>query len=161
MERATISAIKNPVISIALIFDYPVDHNLATMHHFSGHYRERGNGFGALATGNGRIALPLARMFIVPGAKIVGKKLLIRAAPEFIDTSNEGENAEISPEKHSKKQNKKKQVGADRSKSCMSRKRKTPTTTTTTTTRKKKQKLSLQKKLFTKKSLQFFHQGKK
>ena len=31
--------------------------------HFSGHYRQRGSGFGALAAGIGRVALPLARRF--------------------------------------------------------------------------------------------------
>ena len=35
-------------------------HNQATMPHFSGQYRQRGSGFGALAMGIGRVALPLA-----------------------------------------------------------------------------------------------------
>ena len=41
--------------------------------YFSGHYRQRGSGFGALASGIGRIALPIARKFILPAAKRVGK----------------------------------------------------------------------------------------
>ena len=41
--------------------------------HFSGHYRQRGSGFGALAAGIGRVALPLARRFILPTAKRIGK----------------------------------------------------------------------------------------
>ena len=32
--------------------------------HFSGYYRQRGSGFGALAAGIGRVALPIARHFI-------------------------------------------------------------------------------------------------
>ena len=60
-------------------------HNQATMPHFSGHYRQRGSGFGALAMGIGRVALPLARKFIVPAAKRIGKELLVQAAPELID----------------------------------------------------------------------------
>ena len=44
--------------------------------YFSGHYRQRGSGFGALASGIGRTALPLARKFIIPAAKRDGKKLL-------------------------------------------------------------------------------------
>ena len=60
-------------------------HNQATMPHFSGHYRQRGIGFGALAMGIGRVALPLARKFIVPVAKRIGKELLVQAAPELID----------------------------------------------------------------------------
>ena len=31
-----------------------------SMPHFAGHYRQRGSGFGALAAGIGRVALPLA-----------------------------------------------------------------------------------------------------
>ena len=31
--------------------------------HFSGHYRQGGSGFGALAAGIGRVAQPLARRF--------------------------------------------------------------------------------------------------
>ena len=37
-----------------------------SMPHFSGHYRQIGSRFGALATGIGRVALPLARKFIWP-----------------------------------------------------------------------------------------------
>ena len=58
-------------------------HNQETMPHFSGHYRQAGSGFGALAMGIGRVALPLARKFIVPAAKRIGKELLVQAAPEF------------------------------------------------------------------------------
>ena len=39
-----------------------------SMPHFSGHYRQRGSGFGALAAGIGRVALPLAKKFIWPAA---------------------------------------------------------------------------------------------
>ena len=55
------------------------------MPHFSGHYRQRGSGFGALAIGIGQVALPLARKFIVPAAKRIGKELLVQAAPELKD----------------------------------------------------------------------------
>ena len=55
------------------------------MPHFSGHYRQRGSGFGALAMGIGRVELPLAWKFIVPAAKRIGKELLVQAAPEIID----------------------------------------------------------------------------
>ena len=59
-------------------------HNQATMPHFSGHYSQRGSGFGALAMGIGRNALLLAQKFIIPAAKRIGKKLLVQAAPELI-----------------------------------------------------------------------------
>ena len=37
--------------------------------YFSGHYRQRGSGFGALAPGIDRAALSIARMFLWPVAK--------------------------------------------------------------------------------------------
>ena len=40
--------------------------------HFSGHYRQSESGFGALAAGIGRVALPPARRFILPNAKRIG-----------------------------------------------------------------------------------------
>ena len=44
-------------------------------HYFSGHYRQRGSGFWALAAGFGRASLPIARKFFLPVAeKIVTKK---------------------------------------------------------------------------------------
>ena len=53
--------------------------------YFSGHYRQRGSGFGALASGIGRNALPLARKIIIPAANRVGKKLLLQSVPELMD----------------------------------------------------------------------------
>ena len=52
---------------------------------FSGHYRQRGSGFGALAAGIGRVALPFARRVILPAAKKLGRELLMSAAPKLID----------------------------------------------------------------------------
>ena len=62
-------------------------HNQANLPHFSGHYRQRGSGFGALALGIGRVALPLARKFVIPAAKKIGKELLLQAAPELIEVA--------------------------------------------------------------------------
>lgn len=59
--------------------------NQASLPHFTGYYRQRGSGFGALAAGIGRFALPLAKKFIIPAAKKIGKELLIQGAPELID----------------------------------------------------------------------------
>ena len=53
--------------------------------HFSGYYRKRGSGFGALATGIRRLALPLARRFILPTAKRIGKELLKQSVPVIVD----------------------------------------------------------------------------
>ena len=53
--------------------------------HFAGYYRLRGSGFGALAAGIGRDALPLARQYILPTVKIIGKELLKQSFPELLD----------------------------------------------------------------------------
>ena len=53
--------------------------------HFSGHYWQRGSGFGALAAGIGCVALLLARRFILPTAKRIGKELLKQSVPEILD----------------------------------------------------------------------------
>ena len=58
---------------------------VASLPHFSGHYRQRGSGFGALAAGMRRVALPLARRFILPGAKRIGRELLKQGVPELVD----------------------------------------------------------------------------
>lgn len=55
------------------------------MPHFAVHYRQRGSGFGAFAAGIGRFAFPLARKFILPAAKKIGRELLVQGAPELID----------------------------------------------------------------------------
>ena len=41
----------------------------ASLPHFSGHYRLRGSGLGALAAGIGRVAILFARRIILPAAK--------------------------------------------------------------------------------------------
>ena len=57
----------------------------SSLPYYSGHYRQRGSGFGALASGLGRIALTLAQKFILPAAKRVGKELLLQNVPELVD----------------------------------------------------------------------------
>ena len=57
----------------------------SSLPYFSGHYIQRGNGFGALASGKGRIVLPFARKFNLPAAKRVGKELLLQSVPELVD----------------------------------------------------------------------------
>ena len=57
----------------------------SSLPHFSGHYRQRAGGFGALASGIGRVALPLARKFVLPAAKRIGKELLLQGVPELMD----------------------------------------------------------------------------
>ena len=57
----------------------------SALSYFSGHYRQRGSGFGALASGIGRIALALARKFIIPAAKKVGIRLLLQSVPELME----------------------------------------------------------------------------
>ena len=55
--------------------------------HFSGHYRQRGSGFGALAAGIGRVALPLARKFLWPAIKKIACDILVQGAPELVEVA--------------------------------------------------------------------------
>ena len=74
-------------------------HIHANLPYFLGHYRQRGSGFGALALGTGRVALPLARKLVIPAAKKIGKELLLQAAPELIEFATK---RKISKQGHSK-----------------------------------------------------------
>ena len=100
------------------------------MLHFSGHYRQRGSGFGALAKGIERVALQLAQNFIVPAAKCNGKELLVQAAPELLDIATRKKTPEQAMKNTVKTQSKNKLVLDALSKSRMRRKRKKATTTT-------------------------------
>ena len=64
-----------------------------SMPHFSGHYRQRGSGFGALAAGIARVSLPLARKFLWPAAKKIGRDLLVQGAPELVDVATKRKSA--------------------------------------------------------------------
>ena len=44
--------------------------------YFSGHYCQRVIGFGVLAAGFGRAALPIARNFLWPVAKKIGREII-------------------------------------------------------------------------------------
>ena len=54
---------------------------------FSGHYSQRGSSFGALNAGIGRVASPLARKFVWPAAKRLGRELLMQGAPELVEVA--------------------------------------------------------------------------
>ena len=60
-------------------------HQQSVYPYFSGHYRQRGSGFGALVAGIGRAVLPIARKVFWPAAKRVGRKLIAQAAPEIVE----------------------------------------------------------------------------
>ena len=64
-----------------------------SMPHFSGHYRQRGSGFGALAAGIGRVALPLARKFLWPAAKKIGLDFLVQGAHELVEVATKRKTA--------------------------------------------------------------------
>ena len=63
----------------------------SALHYFSGHYRQRGSSFGALASGKGQIPLPLARKRILLAAKRVGKELLLESVPEWMLSEKKSE----------------------------------------------------------------------
>ena len=92
----------------------------ASLPHFSGHYRQRGSGFGALAAGIGRVAIPFARRFILPAAKKVGRELFMSAAPEQIDVAMKKKSPKQAL-KNTVSKTARKQLGGGR------RRRKTPT----------------------------------
>ena len=64
-----------------------------SMPHFSGHYRQRGSGFGALAAVIGRVALPLAGIFFWPAAKKIGRDLLVKGAQELVEVATKRKSA--------------------------------------------------------------------
>ena len=99
-------------------------HNQATMLHFSGHYRQRGSGVGALAMGIGRDALPLARKFIIPAEKRIGKELLVQAATELINKATKKKTPKQAL-KSTVKNTIKKQMGSGKKSARKIRKRKT------------------------------------
>ena len=63
------------------------------MPQFSGHYRQKGSGFGALAASIGRVALPLARKFLWPAEKKIGRDLLVQGAPELVEVATKRKSA--------------------------------------------------------------------
>ena len=61
------------------------------MPHFSGHYRLQEGGVGVVDLGIGLVAIPLARKFLVSGAKGFGKEVLNQAAPKLINVATSKE----------------------------------------------------------------------
>ena len=72
---------------------YYINQSSQQMPHFSGHYRQRGSGFGALAAGIGRVDLPLARKFLWPAAQKIGRDLLVQGAPELVEVATKRKSA--------------------------------------------------------------------
>ena len=60
----------------------------AQLPHFSGPARQRGSGFGSLAAGVGRVALPFAKRFLLPAVKSIGKEFLSQSIPELLDVAS-------------------------------------------------------------------------
>ena len=81
-----------------------------SMPHFSGNYRQRGSGFGALAAGIGCVALPLARRVIFPAAKKIGRELIVQGAPEILEVATKKKSAKHAL-KSTVKKTAKKQIG--------------------------------------------------
>ena len=59
----------------------------AIMLDFTGHACQRGSGFGSLATGVGRIALPFARKVLLPAVQSIGKELFEQKSPETLEVT--------------------------------------------------------------------------
>ena len=60
---------------------------------FSGHYRQRGSGFGAVAGGIGRIALRLARKLLWPAPKKNCRYFLNQGALELVEVATKRKSA--------------------------------------------------------------------
>ena len=60
----------------------------AQLPHFSGLARQRGSGFGSLAAGVGRVALPFAKKYLLPAVKSIGKEFLSQSIPELLDVAS-------------------------------------------------------------------------
>ena len=65
-----------------------------SMPNFLRHYRKRGSGLGALATGMGCVALHLARRVFWPAVKKLGRELLVQDAPELLEFATKKKSAE-------------------------------------------------------------------
>ena len=81
--------------------------------YFSGHCRQRGSGFGALAAGIGRAALPIARKVLWPAAKRIGRELIAQAAPEIVEIVSKKKTPKEAI-KSTLKKTEKKQIGGSR-----------------------------------------------
>ena len=126
-------------------------HNQANLPHFSGHYRQRGSSFGALALGIGRVALPLARKFVIPAAKKIGKELLLQAASELIEVATKGKSPKQALKSTVRKTIKKQVGGGSRYQKSHLKKR--------TTVVKRKTRRAIPRKRTAQMSLQFFYKG--
>ena len=57
----------------------------SSLPYFSGHFRQSGSSFGALASGICRSAIPPAQKFILPAAETVEKELFLQSVPELVN----------------------------------------------------------------------------
>ena len=59
----------------------------AVLPRFTGHARQRGSGFGSLAAGVGRVAVPFAKKVLLPAVKSLGKELFVQSLPELVEVA--------------------------------------------------------------------------
>ena len=82
--------------------------------------RQRGKGFGALAQGIGRTAIPFLRKYVVPAAKCIGADMLEFAVPEIAEVLSARKNFKTAAKSVGKK-TLKKQLGEGSRKRSASR----------------------------------------
>lgn len=129
------------------------------MPYFKGAARQRGSGFGSLALSVGRVALPIARKFIVPAAKSLGKELVSQAVPELLQVAK-GKKSLKRAARSSVRKTAVKQLGGGRkrkkrtssTKSRKKRSTKTRKKTTIKRTRSKSRRKTRKNKKFSKRS---------
>ena len=86
--------------------------------YFSGQYRQRGSGFGALAAGIGRATLSIAGKFLWPVSKEIGRELIVQAAPELVDAVTKKESPKQAIKWNAQKIVRK-QVGRSKTEECV------------------------------------------
>lgn len=95
----------------------------AVLPHFSGYSRQRGSGFGSLAAGVGRFALPFAKKFLLPAVQSLGQDLLANTLPEIVQVATKKKSAKQAA-KSAIKKTIKKQIGGRGRKRTIRRKKK-------------------------------------
>ena len=95
----------------------------AVLPHFTGYSRQRGSGFGSLAAGVGRVALPFAKKYLLPAAQSLGKELLANTLPELVEVISKRKSPKKAVETALRKTIKK-QIGGRSRKRVIRRKKK-------------------------------------
>ena len=82
----------------------------AVLPRFTGDARQRGIGFGSLAAGVGRVAVPFSKKILLPAVESLGKELFVQSLPELVEVATK-RNSVKQAAKSAVRKTVKKQVG--------------------------------------------------